>query len=201
MAKRRKAKRLLRRDESGSSFASFENRNALLKQLKQDIRYRLASPEPTTAQSLGVPQYSRERELWELRHGMLDRARVSTLQEFNQALDEYADKVVPAELVNFQTKVALGVLSGVVLKTPVDTGRARGNWQTSIGTPIEEEGWIESPTMAGAAVMKTLTPFNVVFISNNVPYIIYLEDGSSDQAPAGMVTVTMAEMAEQYEAA
>lgn len=92
-------------------------------------------------------------------------------------------------------KVALAVDSAVVLATPVDTGRARSNWQVEIGQPAS--GSIE-PLAAGAgstaasidaakAVIETAVPGDTIHITNNLDYIGRLNDGWSAQAPAGFV--------------
>lgn len=91
-------------------------------------------------------------------------------------------------------KVALAVDSAVVLATPVDTGRARSNWQVEIGQPAS--GTIEPLAGAGSAgaaieaakaVIETAVPGNTVHITNNLDYIGRLNDGWSAQAPAGFV--------------
>lgn len=79
----------------------------------------------------------------------------------------------------------------VVLSTPVDTGRARNNWILSIGTPLRGD---REPDKAGGgalanarqAIATYRLDFGSIFITNNVPYIIPLENGSSRQAPSGM---------------
>jgi len=96
-------------------------------------------------------------------------------------------------------KVALEVLRRVVMRTPVESGRAKGNWQTSVGTPIERE--IERTDKGGGSVISSAVSVieswesdNVsIFLMNNLPYIGRLEDGYSSQAPAGMVKITVAE--------
>jgi len=80
------------------------------------------------------------------------------------------------------------------MKTPVDTGRARGNWQLTIDDPAVLEKYSDRPIEEGMATLKTLGIFQVVFITNNVPYIVYLEKGSSSQAPNGMVEITLQEL-------
>jgi hypothetical protein len=66
-------------------------------------------------------------------------------------------------------KTALEVEKRVVIRTPVDTGRARAGW--------------------GLAMQGKFT----AVLANNVPYIVKLEYGHSKQAPAGMVRPTLAE--------
>lgn len=80
--------------------------------------------------------------------------------------------------------------------TPVDTGWARANWIPSIGgEPASEPtgsktsvGSAEAALQGGLGSVLGYKLFNgPVFITNNVPYIIRLNDGSSGQAPRGFV--------------
>lgn len=89
--------------------------------------------------------------------------------------------------------VKLELFRSVILDTPVDTGRARGNWQATLDNPATEEIENESMSVALAGVAANLGKVNdVSFLANNLPYIEELEDGSSKQAPAGMVRRNMA---------
>lgn len=122
----------------------------------------------------------------------------SNIAEFNATIDKFTASV-PEKVSILHRKVVMQALTGVVLKTPVDTGRARGNWQVSIGQPINEvfEGTdkIGNATIErGFSIASNIAPYEIVYISNNIYYIIYLENGSSDQAPAGMVALTIEEL-------
>ncbi|MEH6565561.1 MAG: HK97 gp10 family phage protein [Halopseudomonas sp.] len=103
--------------------------------------------------------------------------------KFARDTQEAHDKITRA--------ATLELFSSVVKATPVDSGRARGNWQTSVGTPIEGE--IERLDQGGTAAIAEVqakTPPGAgqeTFMTNNLPYIDSLENGSSQQAPAGMV--------------
>ena len=84
------------------------------------------------------------------------------------------------------------------MKTPVDTGRARGNWQTTIGKPAT--GNVDAEDKGGGATIAKVAGavqgwdgMGDAFLSNNLPYINRLENGYSGQAPSGMVRVTMTE--------
>jgi len=89
----------------------------------------------------------------------------------------------------------LELFSGVIKATPVDTGRARGNWQTTVGSPAK--GRLEREDKSGSeaiAEVEAKTPEGtgqVTYLSNNLPYIMELEEGSSKQAPEGMVKRNM----------
>lgn len=99
-------------------------------------------------------------------------------------------------------KLALEALSRIVNRTPVDTGRARGNWFVQIGgagaelsTNVDRDGQVT--ISQGAQVIATYqdqTGFPVITIYNNLPYINRLENGYSNWAPAGMVSVTVTEL-------
>lgn len=79
--------------------------------------------------------------------------------------------------------------TAIIKETPFKTGRARGNWQTSIGSPASGE--TPRRRAAGAiAELRNQTQVmigNVLYITNNVPYIYFLEYGSSKLTPKGMV--------------
>lgn len=94
-------------------------------------------------------------------------------------------------------RLALGALSGVVLRTPVDTGRARGGWGVSLGSPSGEEDRSQDKSgsvvlAAGAVVIGQHKGYQQIVIDNNVPYIGRLNDGHSGQAPAGYVEGALA---------
>lgn len=93
-------------------------------------------------------------------------------------------------------KIAIDVFSEVILMTPVDTGRARGNWQCKIGAI--PNGTLELDDAAGTATISAiqaealnLKAGQPIFLINNLPYIEALEHGHSSQAPSGMVRLTV----------
>ncbi len=86
----------------------------------------------------------------------------------------------------------LAVLSGVVLSTPVDTGRARSNWLVGLNSPRRQTQPSSGTSgtaaiVQGGQVLAAVRPGGTVFISNNLPYIVSLNRGSSPQASAGYV--------------
>lgn len=98
-------------------------------------------------------------------------------------------------------KVSIDMSSRIVLRTPVDTGRARANWSLTFDRPMD--GTTTSTDKTGqstgsANTAKAMTwKSGDVWIANNLPYIQRLEYGWSDQAPGGFVRVTVREF-EQY---
>ena len=80
----------------------------------------------------------------------------------------------------------------VIRDTPVDTGRLRGNWQTTIRTPASGRLDRIQTGRSGEAtqqVTATVTKPNVYLLTNNLPYAARIEyDGwSHTKAPQGMV--------------
>lgn len=124
---------------------------------------------------------------------------VENLDQFVLDIDKFVEGRVPSEVLLIQKKLALEALRRLVFKTPRKTGRAAGNWQVELGASPEGERLMEDPIGEGLAKLAELDPYETVFIGNNVPYIEFLENGSSKQAPEGMVAVTVAELREMFE--
>ena len=84
--------------------------------------------------------------------------------------------------------------SDVSLSTPVDTGRARYSWYCSVSaidyTETPPGQWVLDPTRAAKAFASS-KPGQSLFIANSTPYIEYLNQGSSRQAPARFVETTV----------
>lgn len=121
-------------------------------------------------------------------------------RKFGEALARFAKAETPERARLLHRRLTLEALTRIVRRTPVDTGRARGNWQTSVGAPRGESVLATSKAIApvvasGSAALRDLEPFGVTFIANNLVYIEPLENGHSKQAPEGMVAVTLAELA------
>ena len=107
-------------------------------------------------------------------------------------------------------KICLDMMSDIILKTPVDTGRARANWQASLDAPASGTVNFEADKGSGAmapnesnasrrAIAAGMSATEnaagrVFWLSNNLPYIERLEYGHSKQAPRGMVRTTINEV-------
>lgn len=126
------------------------------------------------------------------------------INKFQRKTADKMDKIV--------RKVSLEILKSVVFKSPVDTGRFRSNWQVSIGSvPSGTVGYQGTETIGERAGSKgpvyeatvakskgtadSAKAGDVIYIANNLPYAVRLEEGYSGQAPAGMVTLTVQEFA------
>lgn len=123
------------------------------------------------------------------------------MSNFTLDLNKFIDKTSRTADAEVR-KICLDLLTGIVLKTPVDTGRARANWFTSIGSPSAKVTVSTDPsgssTISGALTAISKATGNVLWITNNLPYIYRLEfEGWSKQAPAGMVRVTINDIKRQ----
>jgi hypothetical protein len=115
--------------------------------------------------------------------------RLSELDRWAEKTKQTADQVVRSTL--------LQITEMVIMRTPVDTGRARGNWLPSLGSPASGEG---SPDPGGTQTIQSALPVirdatgDIYYLTNNLPYIRRLEyEGWSGQAPAGMLRVSVQE--------
>lgn len=93
-------------------------------------------------------------------------------------------------------KIVFDMHAEVARLTPIDTGRARANWQVGPGLNGISlwSGFTKGATLLGDVGKIDL----IAYIFNNVEYIQYLENGSSQkQAPHGMVRITVAKF-QQY---
>lgn len=86
--------------------------------------------------------------------------------------------------IKIETAIALD--QGVVVESPVITGRLRGGWQAGIGSPVtRDNGRIDpgggSTINANNAVIETADPGDAIYISNNVEYVNYVNDGTPRQ--------------------
>jgi hypothetical protein len=99
-------------------------------------------------------------------------------------------KELNADLGKVKRKVTLDLFTKIVRRTPVDTGRLRGNWAVGDGSPPQgttENTGVPIPT-------ATLSDFGPAYIVNNLPYAVRIEYGYSNQAPSGMVRLALAEL-------
>lgn len=105
-------------------------------------------------------------------------------------LSKFPEKVVRGTLIDLAQKV--------IVRSPVDTGRFRNNWNSSIGTPNSATTTASdaSGSKAKAQAVNTIKSMDMgstFYMTNNLPYAKRLEFGYSDQAPSGMVRITVAE--------
>jgi hypothetical protein len=93
---------------------------------------------------------------------------------------------------------ALEIMNGLVQKSPVDTGRFQGNWQVGIGgvnalTSSDADKAGASAIGRTNVAVQTFKPGQTIYLTNSLPYAQRLEYGYSQQAPGGMVRLTVVE--------
>lgn len=126
---------------------------------------------------------------------------ISNLASFKMDLKRFHEVVVPQNHLKLQKRIAVRLHQLIVVKNsnmsrhPTDTAWAKRNWGCSLGTP--GKGVIGSYPGKGnktniqpidiQSILGGAKPFGIIWIYNNVPYIVKLENGHSKQAPAGMV--------------
>jgi len=98
-------------------------------------------------------------------------------------------------------KVALDLMTSFVMRSPVQSGRFRGNWQvqyTLTPTTLDRVDPTGRAAIADATLdLSRIVMGQTIYLANHLPYAQRLEYGWSQQAPAGMVRITVAEF-DQY---
>lgn len=109
----------------------------------------------------------------------------SDIRRFSVKTEAAHNKIVRAATIE--------LFSGVIKSTPVDTGRAKGAWATSVGSPTNDAPDRLGEAASIAEVIANTPPGagQETYLSNALPYIEELENGSSKQARAGMVRGNM----------
>ena len=136
------------------------------------------------------------QEWWRDRIRQLD----SKVCNSGKELQETLTSLVEAHAGLARAAIAAAIVrefGELIRQTPVDTGRARAGW--SIGTEPSEwtpppgvweeflaNGYIDAAVAKGLT-NKKLSESEVVYICNNVEYIMALEAGWSKQAPQGFI--------------
>lgn len=120
------------------------------------------------------------------------------LNVFQRKLKETAERVKAGEL-EARKEIAEEVVYRIVSRTPVDKGGARANWNVGLERNDTTTNHAPDPsgqtaiTRANETLSRVQSNNTRIFITNALPYINRLENGWSDQAPNGMVAVTLAE--------
>ena len=106
-------------------------------------------------------------------------------------------------------KIAAEMLQGVIMSSPVMDGTFRSNHRVSIDGPTSEtvastgnkapKGTIDQATFDdGKSEILKAHLGSSVYIQNNLPYAVRLENGWSDQAPKGIYALTYLAVTSKY---
>lgn len=128
---------------------------------------------------------------------------------FALSVDKYV-RERKGDLSEFQKAIILELFVSVILDTPVDTGRLRGNWIISADEPDLNIVEIQDPdgSITITNVQNFVSDLNVlknyeVYLANSLPYAARIEfDGwSHTKAPEGMVRKNIARVQANLRAA
>lgn len=114
-------------------------------------------------------------------------------KQFNGFINEFIQRT-QADTSLVLRKFAFDLLTRLIARTPVDTGRARAGWTTAanaLGIKVPK-GKEQGSTGQYEEMLEG--PHQYIRMMNDVDYVIYLEYGWSKQAPAGMLRISMAEL-------
>lgn len=146
-----------------------------------------------------------------LRNEPGERFASKVSKDFNQQVGELNRKLIAIQKragvaqKTFIRKISIDLLRKIIEKNPVNTGRSRAAWAplfTMLGEAIPEAA---PPTLLpenqgepeGSVEESGSDDNYYLLIANNVPYVVYLEYGTSDQAPEGMVRISMMELLDE----
>lgn len=122
----------------------------------------------------------------------LDPASVATLRARMAAVGASLDAYVGDLGVEVRWRVAR--------RTPVATGRARGNWRLGLDQPDwhTDVDFFDPDGTTGDAeareIARNAKAGMTLWITNGLPYIVPLDRGHSQKAPAGFIELTQAEI-------
>ncbi|MDM1766006.1 MULTISPECIES: hypothetical protein [unclassified Acinetobacter] len=118
-------------------------------------------------------------------------------------LSQFTFEVLQSATV-LQRKIISEFLQGVVLASPVDTGAFRGNNLVSIGSvdvryDLNKVDKVGGKTIAEGNIKVLQAKIgDLVYVQNNLPYSVALENGYSQQAPTGIYALTFQRVTSKY---
>lgn len=134
----------------------------------------------------------------------MSETNTMTIHAFEVDLEKFAKvlDIAPKVVVR---RLASDLHSRITKRTPVDTGRARASWDVKNGSastfiPAIMIGKAAASATEGAGgkdvtgALAGITGLEPVYVTSALNYTQYLENGSSKQAPAGMVRISLAEI-------
>jgi hypothetical protein len=121
-----------------------------------------------------------------------------TLNDLGASLEKQLESV-RKKASQRAVSAALKMVRELVYATPVDTSKALSNWQVTLGQPaaFSRNAYFEGDRgstyeksaatafIAAQLVLKEKKPGQSIWLTNNVNYIVDLNNGTSAQEPAG----------------
>ena len=101
-------------------------------------------------------------------------------------------------------KVSAEMLQQVIVGSPVDTGAFRGNHRISVNIPdstydlsTADKGGSATQQEGNQKILQAKLG-DLVYVQNNLPYAVALEDGHSQQRPLGIYSVAFMNVSSKY---
>ena len=153
----------------------------------------------------GHPSPKTNPEYWRSRIEELDKRVCRDGAELQRTISELVEAntgLVRAQVIEIITEE----FAALIEKTPVESGRARAGWMMTDKPTEDEPPQVKKGAKGGGveaefaslierhlreATDLGLTQPDVVYICNNVKYILALEAGWSIQAPQGFIALFM----------
>lgn len=105
---------------------------------------------------------------------------------------------------HFKLTVKL-IARDIIKYTPRDTGQAQANWNIAINTIDDSVTYYNGRQVYAdygkLNIINAITPRSTCYQSNQLPYIVRLEDGWSKQRPVGWIKVIQANLSNYVEEA
>ena len=101
-------------------------------------------------------------------------------------------------------KVSAEMLQQVIVGSPVDTGAFRGNHRISVNSPdstydlsTADKGGSATQQEGNQKILQAKLG-DLVYVQNNLPYAVALENGHSQQRPLGIYSVAFMNVSSKY---
>ena len=132
---------------------------------------------------------------------------MADVNRFILDLKAFGEKA-PALVGQLTRRATFLVMGDVVAGSPVRTGRFRASWFVGVAEPVravapprKQPAGADAESLARLVEIRpeTVTGFEPVYITNNLPYATRLAEGSSQQAPNGWVDQAVARAAQEIQ--
>lgn len=123
---------------------------------------------------------------------------MATPSEWRKQLNRWGEKLT-AVLTDIPVELAKDTRTRIAERTPKRTGRAAGSWNASVNEPdysYQPETYNDVPgsVQVGKVSLSSFSLGDKIYVSNGIPYISALNNGSSRKAPAGFVEAAAQEI-------
>ena len=102
-------------------------------------------------------------------------------------------------------KIATEMLQQVIVGSPVDTGAFRGNHHITLGAPdkafdttVTDKGGSKTQQEGNQKILQSKIG-GLIYIQNNLPYALALENGHSEQMAHGIYSLAFMNVTSKYE--